>query len=87
MTRNSLLDINTHVQRIFQLAAYKAKLEASGTNLTQAQLADLYSAKVMVSSGEAISRDYVGQALRVYLHILSDANCCQLILQASTRQC
>jgi len=62
--------------------AYKAKQEASGTNLTHAQLADLYSSKVMVSSGETVSRDYVGAAVHVCTYILSDVNCRTLVLQA-----
>ena len=70
------------VQRIFQLMAYKAKQEASGTYLTHVQLADLYSSKVMMSSGETVSRDYVGASVHVYNHILSDVNCRTLILQA-----
>ena len=52
--------------------ANKAKQEASGTNLTHAQLADLYSSKVSVSSGEKVNRDYVGAAVYVYKYILSD---------------
>ena len=67
--------------------AYKAKQEASGTTLTHAQLADLYSAKVKVSSGETVSRDYVGAAVHVYTHILSDVSCRSLVLQACPAHC
>jgi hypothetical protein len=74
--------LSRQVQRLFQLMAYKAKQEASGTHLTHVQLADLYSSKVMVSSGETVSRDYVGAAVHVYNHILSDVNCRALVLQA-----
>ena len=74
--------LSLQVQRLFQLMAYKAKQEASGTNLTHAQLADLYSSKVSVSSGEKVSRDYVGAAVYVYKYILSDVNCRALCLQA-----
>ena len=72
------------VQRIFQLAAYKAKQESNGTQLTQDSLAELYNKRVRVSSGEEVSKYYVGQALRIYLyqHILSDVACRTLILEA-----
>ena len=70
------------VQRIFQLAAYKAKQESSGTQLTQDSLAELYNKRVRVSSGEKVSKYYVGQALRVYQHSLSDVTCRTLILEA-----
>jgi hypothetical protein len=73
------------VQRIFQLIAYKAKQESLGTNLTHTQLAELYSTKVTVSSGETVSRDYVGAAVTVYSHILSDVACRTLVLQACPR--
>ena len=74
--------LSLQVQRLFQLMAYKAKQEASGTNLTHAQLADLYSSKVSVSSGEKVNRDYVGAAVYVYKYILTDVNCRALVLQA-----
>ena len=70
------------VQRIFQLAAYKAKQESSGTQLSQDSLAELFNKRVRVSSGEEVSKYYVGQALRVYQHILSDVTCRTLILEA-----
>ena len=40
------------VQRIFQLAAYKAKQEEAGITLGYEALADLYNKRVKVSSGE-----------------------------------
>jgi hypothetical protein len=70
------------VQRIFQLAAYKAKLEEAGNNLSYENLADLYNKRVRVSSGEKVSRSFVGQGLRVYSLILSNDECRRLILEA-----
>ena len=70
------------VQRIFQLAAYKAKQESSGIQLTQESLAELYKKRVRVSSGEEVSKYYVGQALRVYQHVLPDIACRTLTLSA-----
>ena len=74
------------VRRIFQLAAYKAAQDAAGNIMTYDKLADLYSLKVKISSGEAVSRDYVGQALRIYNVILSDPQCRALIMQAGHLQ-
>jgi hypothetical protein len=70
------------VQRIFQLAAYKVKQEEAGNNLSYDSLAELYNKRVRVSSGEEVGRYYVGQALRVYTHVLSNDECRLLILEA-----
>jgi hypothetical protein len=75
------------VQRIFQLAAYKANQEEAGNNLSYDNLADLYNKRVRVSSGEEVSRYYVGQALRVYTHVLSNDECRLLILEARAPHC
>jgi hypothetical protein len=73
------------VQRIFQLAAYKSQMESRGVNLSYPQLAELYSAKVKVSSGEQVTITFVGSALRVFTQLLNEPTVRGLILQACTR--
>ena len=68
------------------MAAYKAAQEQSGTNLSQEKLAELYAANVRESAGEAVNRDYIGMALRVFQHILSDNTCRALVLKAPSTQ-
>jgi hypothetical protein len=69
------------VQRIFQLATYKTKREfTSGTPLSAPELAAEYNAKVVISSGEAVTKDYTYSALAVYDRILKDDVCRTLVL-------
>jgi len=72
------------VQRIFQLAAYKSQMESRGVNLSCPQLAELYSAKVKVSSGEQVTITFVGSALRVFTQLLNEPTVRGLVLQACT---
>ena len=74
--------IPCQVQRIFQLAAYKTVLESRGISLSYPQLADLYSAKVKVSSGEQVTSTFVGSAMRVFSQLFADPTVRGLILQA-----
>ena len=69
------------------MAAYKAAQEQSGISLSQEKLAELYTAKVRASAGESVNRDYIGMALRVFQHILSDNTCRALVLKAPSTQC
>ena len=57
-------------------------MESRGVNL---RLAELYSAKVKVSSGEQVTIMFVGSALRVFTQILNEPTVRGLILQACTR--
>jgi len=70
------------VQRMFQIAAYKAQMETRGVTLSYQQLAELYSAKVKVSAGEQVTQTFVGSAMRVFSQLLSEPTVRGLILQA-----
>ena len=69
------------MQRIFQLAAYKAKREfVIGSPFSAPALAAEYNTKVVISSGEAVTRDYAYSALAVYDKILKDDVCRTIVL-------
>lgn len=63
------------------MAAYKSSQEQIGVQLNQEMIADLYNRKVRVSSGEQVSKYFVGQALRIFQHIFSDEDCRKLVLE------
>lgn len=71
------------VQRVFQLVAYKTKREsATGKCMSAQELAGEYTAKVAVSSGEAVTVFYCQTAISVYEKVFKDDVCRQLVLQA-----
>ena len=75
------------VQRIFQLAAYRASQQSKGVNLSNVTLSQLYNSRVRVSSGEEVSQYYVGQAMRIYTHLLSDPDLRALMIEVRRAAC
>lgn len=81
MSHYCLSCLPVQVQRIFQLAAYKAKREVlTGASVSCVELANEFSSKVAISSGEQISKDYAYTAMAVYDRILKDDTCRSIIL-------
>ena len=86
--RNSNSHTSAEVQRIFQFATYNAKREFnSGTPVSAPDLAAEYNAKVVISSGEAVTKDWAYSALAVYDRILKDDVCRTLVLSVPHPNC
>ena len=71
------------VQRIFQLAGFKARREAVVCRAISAeQVAVEFNARVTVSSGEAVTQTLVDTALTVWERIFRDEACRQSVMWA-----
>ena len=72
------------VQRVFQLAAYKTKREfTTGQPMSAPDLSSEYNSKVVISSGEAVTKDWTYAALSVFDKIFKDDVCRTLVLSVS----
>lgn len=75
--------IRWQVQRIFQLAGFKARREAVACRpISAEQVAQEFNAHVTVSSGEAVTQTLVDTALTVWERIFRDDSCRQSVMWA-----
>ena len=71
------------IQRVFQLVAFKARMEALATRPVSAEeVAREFNARVQVSSGEAVSATFIDTAVTVHDRILRDVDCRDAVLWA-----
>lgn len=71
------------MQRIFQIGEFKTRLEvASGKRLTVEDLSRLWNSRVKVSSGEAITPNFLQAAVLAWDWLLKKDSTRSLIVQA-----
>ena len=73
----------SNVQRIFQIMALKSRQEMStGKRVTAAEVVNLYNAKVLVSSGEAVTLSFIDSSTCVWEYFLKPPLVMKLIIAA-----